>query len=514
MSPRKILMLTNSEYGQANVFISTAHALIEKDRDVKIHIASFPILEKVVREALDSDGRNDGLLTFHSLPGPTMVECLLRDKEPTKNMMAVSQLKPGFKSAPVTIRFLVETVLSAWEASELAMTFAAVCDLIRDLEPDVVVVDTLFVPAMTAGRHMREQSSGGFLLAALSPNSVYDFVGHTQGLAAQMLRWPMVGTALPLPVPWYYVPLNVYCFLLLVRVLVGNRRRADLEAETRRLTGLPDLQIKDGMELVMTNFEGVDRIFVGSSPEVDLPDIDLSKVPKDYLDKLTFCGPILRPPSEIDPDLGSWLKKGRVVYINLGTHYMVLEEEALDIARSLRHMFDEDARRNGDRSGLRVLWKLKRDLSQDNRDFGIGPGSQMHEILGREMDEARVRIVEWLTSEPNSILGTGEVICSVTHGGANSFYEAIRAGVAQLVLPPWYDCYDYANKVEVLGVGRWGSKEGCPGWKVSELKKVLVDVVLDRNDEYTAKARRLASVCREGGEGRETAAEGILKLGV
>jgi hypothetical protein len=44
MARRKVLMLTNCELGQANIFIATSHALLEQDPNVELHIASFPQL--------------------------------------------------------------------------------------------------------------------------------------------------------------------------------------------------------------------------------------------------------------------------------------------------------------------------------------------------------------------------------------------------------------------------------------------------------------------------------------
>ncbi|KAJ4308155.1 hypothetical protein N0V84_012264 [Fusarium piperis] len=161
--------------------------------------------------------------------------------------------------------------------------------------------------------------------------------------------------------------------------------------------------------------------------------------------------------------------------------------------------------------GLQVLWKLKKDLERSG-DFDIGPGSAVHTVLSNEIDEDRVWIVNWLTSEPSSILGTGNVVCAVSHGGANSYNEAVCSGVPQVVLPCWFDCYDFASKVELLGIGRWGSKKGCPRWIEPELTEALIDVVLDNNSEYTAKSRSLAELCGRNGGGRATAADQILRL--
>ncbi len=51
MSPsRRILLITNSEHGQANVFLAVSYALLTlKDEDVEVHFASFSPVEKNLR---------------------------------------------------------------------------------------------------------------------------------------------------------------------------------------------------------------------------------------------------------------------------------------------------------------------------------------------------------------------------------------------------------------------------------------------------------------------------------
>lgn len=76
----------------------------------------------------------------------------------------------------------------------------------------------------------------------------------------------------------------------------------------------------------------------------------------------------------------------------------------------------------------------------------------------------------------------------------------------------WADTYDYANRAEMIGFGRWGNKSACPRWSVSELAPILVDVVLERHDHYTAKARMAAETSRKRGVGRDVAARTVLEL--
>jgi hypothetical protein len=65
----------------------------------------------------------------------------------------------------------------------------------------------------------------------------------------------------------------------------------------------------------------------------------------------------------------------------------------------------------------RLLWKLMVE--------GEG-GDEYRQILDAELASGHVRIQRWLTADPVSIFQSVQVVCSVHHGGANSFYEACR----------------------------------------------------------------------------------------
>ena len=77
-------------------------------------------------------------------------------------------------------------------------------------------------------------------------------------------------------------------------------------------------------------------------------------------------------------------------------------------------------------------------------------------------------------------------------------------------MPSWLDCYDYANRVELLGIGRWGSKKSRPKWTAAELSPILVEVALDRSAEFIQRAKALALTCGSPERGREHAAAEIL----
>jgi len=86
------------------------------------------------------------------------------------------------------------------------------------------------------------------------------------------------------------------------------------------------------------------------------------------------------------------------------------------------------------------------------------------------------------------------------------------AGVPHIVLPVWIDCFDFANRAELLGIGRWANRRTLPLNSARELGPVLVDVVLgDRHSEsMRRRAEELAAVCGRDGGGRVVAARTIM----
>ncbi len=83
----------------------------------------------------------------------------------------------------------------------------------------------------------------------------------------------------------------------------------------------------------------------------------------------------------------------------------------------------------------------------------------------------------------------------------------------QVVLPVWYDTYDFANRVEDLGIGLWASKATAPHVNADEFSQAVMAVV----DKGEAGRRRrvrvgeLGEVCRKAG-GRKKASARILEL--
>jgi UDP:flavonoid glycosyltransferase YjiC (YdhE family) len=81
-----------------------------------------------------------------------------------------------------------------------------------------------------------------------------------------------------------------------------------------------------------------------------------------------------------------------------------------------------------------------------------------------------------------------------------------------VVLPQWTDCYDYAQRVEMLGIGRLGNRKAKPLWTAEELGSVLSDVLFGKSsDSIQRKAKAMAVVCKGKGDGAANAARLLLE---
>jgi len=86
------------------------------------------------------------------------------------------------------------------------------------------------------------------------------------------------------------------------------------------------------------------------------------------------------------------------------------------------------------------------------------------------------------------------------------------AGVTQIVLPVWIDTYDFATRVEFLGVGVWGSRKAAPRVQAEELGLALLKVVdSDKSADMTEKAKVIAAGLSKT-VGREVACDKLIDL--
>ena len=101
---------------------------------------------------------------------------------------------------------------------------------------------------------------------------------------------------------------------------------------------------------------------------------------------------------------------------------------------------------------------------------------------------------------------------------ANSW---IRAGVPQVVLPMWYDTYDYATRAEYLGIGVYGNRHAGNNCVVDMANYVsplmisgkefggsllaAVGTTKGEADAMRTRAAELGKICQQSGGRREAA---------
>lgn len=294
----------------------------------------------------------------------------------------------------------------------------------------------------------------------------------------------------PYPLPWSLVLPNAILALRLLSSVKSSPQLKQVERARKRhgiKHAIPDMFINPDDRKVLT---------------VLLPGHAECEFPCFLPGKFTLCGPILRPYAPIcdeHPDLAHWLAQRPTVLVSLGSLVMFTPAMERQFARGLKMLLET-------RPDMQVLWKLPRAEPQSTSQEGT------LECLSTEISEGRVRTMPWLPVEPICILQSGRVECIVHHGGANTFHEAIKAGVPQVVLPIWLDTYDFAHRVECLGVGVWGNRQNAPavqGYELGQtLKRMLASV---QKIKVQRRAREVASELG-GKEGRVVACEKIMEF--
>ena len=190
--PRRILLITNIDRGEANVFLAAAHALVRADPHVQLHFATFTGLEASVASVWE-DARlavpQASPIVFHEIQGLTMAEGLrqyfARKAVPVKgNMLPESFLAPpSFSNTTRAIRDAVP-IFVPYSGPQLVEIFSSIVDIIKSVAADLVVVDTLMTPALTACYHLRVK------FACLSPNAIKEFAGPSQPRGASLWKYP------------------------------------------------------------------------------------------------------------------------------------------------------------------------------------------------------------------------------------------------------------------------------------------------------------------------------------
>ncbi|KAL4918150.1 hypothetical protein BDW62DRAFT_210643 [Aspergillus aurantiobrunneus] len=471
MTKQTLLFFTNRELGQATIVLAVAHEFLIR-QSYTVHIASFLQLEAAVSQlnakAATLTQPATSTATFHTLPGRYMVEAV-SENNPDNNWFGTHGV--GFLGALQAYNKLCDYA-APWNGDEYIAVFHRCIEIIEEVKPTIVIVDPLLAQAIDACRKL------GCKYVLLSPNTAKDHV--IQPMLGNLWKYPVICSGYSFPVPWKHILPNAY---LAISAGVTFATSPTLKAinDRRHAEGI------SGPYPTMASYErNPAPVLMASRAEIDFPCF----VP----DHITRCGPILRPCSPIREEcreLARWLAQRPTVLVNFGSNVCFDSEQARKFAEGLHILLNA-------RSDVQVLWKLKPDRDKGAVDWV--PASL--KCILDEVTAGRVRVEEWLPVEPICILQSGDVCCMVHHGGANSYNEAVRAGVPQIVLPVWFDTYDFAARVEYLGIGVWASKTSAPAINALELGKAFRRVLL--SEESLAMREKATMIAAKLGssEGR------------
>ncbi|KAI0799053.1 hypothetical protein GGR55DRAFT_684348 [Xylaria sp. FL0064] len=477
-----VLFLVNTEYGLSNVHLATSGALLEKHPGIDVHIASFPRLVSKVDKVSSLAQRKSKAaknIKFHDLPGREYAEALSNQLGGAGRKSIRHLLHPpGIKGVNKIMRF-IQPAMSPWDGGDHVAIYEKTKEIIEAVDPAVVVLDIAMRPAIDA------VIQSDRLYTYLAPNVLADTFWIDQPLKSMFMKIPRVGCDFPSPLPWQKIPENIY---FTARFIYGVFNRPDFN-------GTKDKLEAHGIRNSLTVKRPDDRPWLSQNMvEASIP---LDVVPPN----VTSTGPIIfdaEPAIGQDPELVAWLSRAPTVLVNLGSLFTYSEHHATTMALALEEVLAK--------TKVQVLWKMS--VSEDvPEDFALPA------IAKSLVDQGRLKVTKWLTVSPASILDTGHVVVSVHHGGANCYHEAIAAGIPQVVLPMWLDCYNYAQLAEDIGVGVYANRVSAPNWTVEGLRDSFLKVLEGEEEgrHIREKAARLGEIARRD-PGRYVAAREIARL--
>ncbi|KAF5982460.1 UDP-glycosyltransferase 84B2 [Fusarium bulbicola] len=477
---KRLLLFTNSDFGQANVVLATAHKLALACEDVEIHIASFQDLRSGVGDAsrfmqataTQQKKKIPRPFVFHEIEGTSWGPAT---KRPEMAIFETLELTPGLVNSAKGVAIL-PAVMIPWSPREFLDIYKETERVFDEVKPDLTIVEQLFTQGLTFCHHR------GVRWMVLSPNTIKEFAVPVQPKLAAL--WNAC-SALPYPIPWSLIPWNV-CFGFVAGYTLLTDTRLKRTTEKLRKEIDPCITLMTMMEPgVLKPAPPNLPILVASSPDIDYP---FSVVPP----QLKCCGPIIRaapPMNEADAGLAEWLSQGPTTYVNLGTHHKSNPTEAHEMSKAFRKVLEHADTLHSAGKPLQVLWKLGRLPDEEGnapkRDSYSGEWALVTDELQAYIKRDRVRITDWLVAEPIS-------------------------GIPQALLPAWTDCYDFANRVELLGIGRWANKRAKPRWQENELAEALLEILFGTESAGMRKRAEEVASRHPEWEGRQMAAQEIL----
>lgn len=176
------LFLANYEHGLSNVFIATAFSMLENHPDIQVHYASWEKVKKktdrisafakqTTPEAKD--------VVFHELKGQGFADAVTAIGMTMETVMN----EPGWRGIGPFAKNM-QDFICPWEPDEYYSLYTEIKALIDEVDPAVIVVDTLMPPAIDATRDKNRQH------IILTPNTHVDNFLAIQPYGGMFWKYP------------------------------------------------------------------------------------------------------------------------------------------------------------------------------------------------------------------------------------------------------------------------------------------------------------------------------------
>jgi hypothetical protein len=176
------LILANKEHGLSNVLIATASALLEQYPDIDVHYASFPGLTDKLQRVSDFARTKTPAargVVYHQFKGRSFTDVITEKGKHIDNIAH----PPAIAGIGVVANDM-QLWVSPWSFKDHLDLYNEIVELLNELDPAVVVVDTLFRPALDAVRGQNRQHM------FITPNTNVDNFLGDQPYGSMFWKYP------------------------------------------------------------------------------------------------------------------------------------------------------------------------------------------------------------------------------------------------------------------------------------------------------------------------------------
>lgn len=177
-----VLFVADSASGLSNIHIAASYGLQEYAPYVDVHYASFAKRQKDVSRVSSMGTRkfpSAKPISWHELPGPDLLSAVYQHIGNISGMI----FPPGLRG----IERLIAGMgfhLDPFEKEHYVQLYRRIHDLIIEIDPAVIVLDSSLRPALDAAVDLNRR------LVMLSPNALIDTIGPRQPWGQALWKYP------------------------------------------------------------------------------------------------------------------------------------------------------------------------------------------------------------------------------------------------------------------------------------------------------------------------------------